>query len=158
LKAGGRAKIGALILQLPLRKNKLKKTSRKMIRRRKKNKQQQQKKKKKKSVLVLGWSKELDSDNHFVLELESRHDLEWSWRQKAGEMQIDRYSGTEKRDAKRYFPPSHKSLTAPISKLLHHVGSRIFYIISDVERSWDISNLKACQDDDIYKPSSDETA
>lgn len=113
---------------------------------------------KKKSVLVLGWSKELDFDNHFVLELESRHDLEWSWRQKAGEMQIHRYSGTEKRDANRYFPPPHKSLTAPISKLLHHVGSGISYIISDVEKSWDISNLKACQDDDIYKPSSDETA
>jgi hypothetical protein len=154
LKAGGRAKSGASILQFPLRKKKLRKTSRKMIRRRKKNKQQQQKKK---SVPVLGWSKELDSDNHFLLELESRHDLEWSWRQKAGEMQIDRCSGTEKRDANRYFPP-HKSLTAPISKLLHHVGSGIAYIISEVEKSWDVSNLKACQDDDIYKPSSDETA
>ncbi len=73
-------------------------------------------------------------------------------------MQIDRYSGTEKRDANRYFPPSHESLTAPISKLLNHVGSGISYIISDVEKSWDISNLKACQDDDIYKSSSDETA
>jgi hypothetical protein len=145
LKARGRAKLGALILQLPLRKKKLRKTSRKMIRR-------------KKSVTVLGWSKELDSDNHFVLELESRHDLEWSWRQKAEEMQIDRCSGTDKRDANRYFPPSHKSLTAPISKLLHHVESGISYIISDVEKSWDISNLKACQDDDIYKPLSDETA
>jgi hypothetical protein len=42
--------------QLPLSKKKLSKTPRKMIRRRRK--------KKKKLVLVLGWLKELESDNY----------------------------------------------------------------------------------------------
>jgi hypothetical protein len=44
--------------QLPLRKKKLSKMQRKMMRRRRK---------KKKLVLVLGWLKELKSDNDLVL-------------------------------------------------------------------------------------------
>jgi hypothetical protein len=46
--------------QLPRRKKKLSKTPRKIIRRRRK-------KKKKKLVLVLGWLKELESDNDHAL-------------------------------------------------------------------------------------------